>query len=130
MSPFYLLHLTVESSTVIYAATVIRIIISFSYTSPAHLFTSGFTPSFSANPSHRSRFFSSSGLTTWISQTLTVTSEHIRFYYSFAFSVFAFSALTLLVGRQEGHPACKNLHGGVLAWLSVWSEVQTCIWPT
>jgi len=29
----------------------------------------------------------------------------------------AFSALTLLVGRQEGHPACKNLSGGVLAWL-------------
>jgi len=27
-----------------------------------------------------------------------------------------FSALTLLVGRQEGHPACKNLSGGVLAW--------------
>jgi len=23
-------------------------------------------------------------------------------------SVFAFSALTLLVGRQEGHPACKK----------------------
>ena len=37
---------------------------------------------------------------------------------------FAFSALTLLVGRQEGHPACKKLSGGVLAWLSVWSEVQ------
>jgi len=29
----------------------------------------------------------------------------------------AFSALTLLVGRQEGHPACKKLSGGVLAWL-------------
>jgi len=42
----------------------------------------------------------------------------------------AFSALTLLVGRQEGHPACKRLSGGVLAWLSVWSEVQTCIWPS
>jgi len=40
---------------------------------------------------------------------------------------FPFSALTLLVGRQEGHPACKKLSGGVLAWLSVWSEVQTCI---
>ena len=39
-------------------------------------------------------------------------------------------ALTLLVGRQEGHPACKNLSDGVLAWLSVWSEVQTCIWPS
>jgi len=25
--------------------------------------------------------------------------------------------------------ACKKLSGGVLAWLSVWSEVQTCIWP-
>jgi len=44
--------------------------------------------------------------------------------------VFAFSALTLLVGRQEGHPACKKLSGGVLAWLSVWSKVQTCIWPS
>jgi len=39
----------------------------------------------------------------------------------------AFSALTLLVGRQEGHPVCKKLSGGVLAWLSVWSEVQSCI---
>jgi len=43
---------------------------------------------------------------------------------------FAFSALTLLVGRQEGHPACKKLSGGVLVWLSVWSKVQTCIWPS
>jgi len=42
----------------------------------------------------------------------------------------AFSALMLLVGQQEGHPACKKLSGGVLAWLSVWSEVQTCIWPS
>ena len=40
------------------------------------------------------------------------------------------SALTLLVGRQEGHPACKKQSGGVLAWLSVWSKVQTCIWPS
>ena len=36
------------------------------------------------------------------------------------FSAFAFSALTLLVGRQEGHPACKKLSGGMLAWLSAW----------
>jgi len=28
---------------------------------------------------------------------------------------FAFSALTLLVGQQEGHQACKKLSGGVLA---------------
>ena len=32
---------------------------------------------------------------------------------------YVFSALTLLVGQQEGHPVCKKLSGGVLAWLSV-----------
>ena len=47
---------------------------------------------------------------------------------NFMNNVHPFSALTLLVGRQEGHPACKQLSGGVLAWLSVWSEVQTCIY--
>jgi len=46
------------------------------------------------------------------------------------FCFIAFSALTLLVGRQEGHPACKKLSGGVLAWLSVWSKVHTCTWPS
>jgi len=45
------------------------------------------------------------------------------------FCTVAFSALMLLIGRQEGHPACEKLIGGVLAWLSVWSEVQTCISP-
>jgi len=38
--------------------------------------------------------------------------------------------LTLLVGQQEGHPACNKLSGGVLVWLSVCSKVQTCIWPS
>jgi len=38
--------------------------------------------------------------------------------------LYAFSALMLLVGQQEGHPACKKLSGEVLAWLSVWSEVH------
>ena len=51
-------------------------------------------------------------------------------YLGIVFDIdFAFSALTLLVGRQEGHPACKKLSGGVLAWLSAWCEVQTCIYP-
>jgi len=51
-------------------------------------------------------------------------------YFIFTLLLYPFSALTLLVGRQEGHPACKKLSGGVLAWLSVWSDVQTCIWPS
>jgi len=38
---------------------------------------------------------------------------------------FGFSALVLLVGRQEGHPACKKLSGGVLTCLSVWMERGT-----
>jgi len=52
------------------------------------------------------------------------------YYYLLTYLFCAFSALTLLVGRQEGHAACKKLSGGVLVWLSVWSEVQTCIWPS
>jgi len=38
----------------------------------------------------------------------------IKLQNSFSFLVlaFAFSALTLLVGRQEGHPACKKESGG------------------
>ena len=32
------------------------------------------------------------------------------------------------VGGRKGIRPVKKLSGGVLAWLSVWSEVQTCIW--
>jgi len=39
--------------------------------------------------------------------------EHTSGRYAVVFKLYfyddiAFSALTLLVGRQEGHPACKN----------------------
>jgi len=65
---------------------------------------------------------------------LDATFRHVSYLYvilvSFNAYVVAFSALTLLVGRQEGHLACKNLSGGVLAWLSIWSKVQACIWPS
>jgi len=42
------------------------------------------------------------------------------YYFSdtIIYNQIAFSALMLLVGRQEGHPACKKLSGGMLAWLS------------
>jgi len=53
--------------------------------------------------------------------------------YSFwcvVYCVGAFSALTPLVGWQEGNPACKQLSGGVLAWLTVWGKVQICVWPS
>jgi len=65
-------------------------------------------------------------------QCRAVSASYVLFIYLIIISRerFAFCALTLLAGRQEGHPACKKISGGVLAWLSVWSEVQTCIWPS
>ena len=36
-------------------------------------------------------------------------------------------AVGWVAGRASGH---KKLSGGFLAWLSVWSEVLTCIWPS
>ena len=34
------------------------------------------------------------------------------------------------LGGRKGIRRVKKLSGGVLAWLSVWSEVQTCIWSS
>jgi len=43
-------------------------------------------------------------------------------------ALLAFSALTLFVVRQEGHPACKNMgDGGVSHWL-VWMEWHPAGW--
>jgi len=67
---------------------------------------------------------------------LTALTKWSGYLPSFCFSlkwcyVNDFSALTLLIGRQEGRPACKKLSGEVLAWLSVWGEVQMiCIWSS
>ena len=73
-------------------------------------------------------------LTFWLTdffgygEYLALNTWHWVFLWILPFHHFSFSALTLLVGRQEGHPACKKLSGGVLTWLSVWSELRTCIW--
>jgi len=64
-------------------------------------------------------------------RTQTGTAERSGYYNSCYFVIiiafdYAFSALTLLVGRQGGHPACKKLSGGVLAWLVVWT-LERCV---
>jgi len=66
-------------------------------------------------------------LQTTVTGTAPVSTKSVKQkYFSLWPSVLlSFSVLTLLVGQQEGHPACKNMSGGVLEWLSVWSEVQT-----
>ena len=35
-----------------------------------------------------------------------------------------------LMALFTGLPKQETVSGGVLAWLSVWSKVQTCIWPS
>jgi len=39
------------------------------------------------------------------------------------FQKIVFSTLTLLFWWQKGHPACKKLNSGVLAWLSFWYQL-------
>jgi len=66
-----------------------------------------------------------------LSKLITCRNTNSVFFVYFYAFWYSFSALMLLVGRQEGHPACKKLSGEVLAWLSVWSEVQMiCIWSS
>ena len=66
----------------------------------------------------------------FVKETLLKCMRCVYSGINFLFLIYVKDILTLLVGRQEGHPACKKQSGGVLAWLSVWSEVQTCIWPS
>jgi len=59
---------------------------------------------------------------------IPILKNQLRYHKESAvFLPFAFSALMLLVGWQVGHLACKKLSGGVLAWLSLWGEMQICI---
>jgi len=73
------------------ALTVILIIIIFP--SPTLCFIPDLKPSFSANPSHYSLSFFFFRADYPIPQTFTVTSEHIRFY----FSVFLFLHFLVVV---------------------------------
>ena len=58
----------------------------------------------------------------------------LLFSDSFCYSIYGDSVPSVLwrcwLGGRKGIRPVKKLSGGVLAWLSVWSEVQTCIWPS
>jgi len=55
-----------------------------------------------------------------------------HFFSKYYIISLAFSALILLVGRQEEHPDDHtNTSSEVLVWLSVWSEMQIfCVWSS
>jgi len=94
---------------------ILIIIIIISFPSPPHSFIPRIKPSFSANHSHRSLSFSSSGLTTWIPQTLTVTSEHIHFYF---LVFFCFTLLVVVSVRS-----IKLTHVGFRAHVKIASRI-------
>ena len=85
-------HSTVECYTVIYAATNHTYYYYYYLFSVTHTFLHSRLKTFLFCKSfpYRSLSFSSSGLTTWISPTFTVTSEHTRFYFLvfFCFTLF------------------------------------------
>ena len=64
------------------------------------------------------------GMVTVISSLLSIKSLLVN-YVSMVTII-----TSLLSVLSSVHPACKKTSGGVLAWLSVWSEVQTCLWPS
>jgi len=54
-----------------------------------------------------------------------VSSSCSRISTTILYYCFSFSALTLLVGRQEGHPACKKRLGAGLLVMMIWLELCT-----
>ena len=97
----------------------------------ANVFADGVTPrrlTESLKMTQRARFVEKFKAAKVVFKQLLTINVFIHVFCTLAYH--AFSALMLLVGWQEGHPACKKLSGGVLTWLSVWSEVQTCVWPS
>ena len=53
-----------------------------------------------------------------------------KWFYLLAFLNIASVLWWCWLGDRKGIQPVKKLSGGVLAWLSVWSKVHTCIWPS
>ena len=54
------------------------------------------------------------------------------FYYYAAYVYYTIPSVLwhCWLGGRKGIRPVKKLSGGLLAWLSVWSKVQTCIWSS
>ena len=101
-----------------------------------------------------------SGVLDWVDQSLADVEEHLKvcafhlnepdysghcqfasktcslhsYYALHSIYVYVSSVPSVLwrcwLGGRKGIWSVKKLSGRVLAWLSVWSTVQTCIWPS
>ena len=69
-----------------------------------------------------------------VNQTVRVICQYLCTYLFICFSCVAKYMPSVLwrcwLGGRKGIRPVKNWVVGVLAWLSVWIEVQTCIWPS
>ena len=66
----------------------------------------------------------------WLKYSVNVQCLHAKteIYLSMLAEIYAFSALTLLVGQQEGHPACKKTEwwgAGVVVCLEQGADLHT-----
>jgi len=65
---------------------------------------------------------------------LPVVQNMVRLNCNVFYYIYIFTMLSMLwcygLGDRKGIRPVKKLSGGVLTWLSVWSELQTCIWPS
>jgi len=59
-----------------------------------------------------------------------IVSWGFRAYYPYCIWPMSSEHWRCWLGGKKGIPPIKKLSGEVLAWLSVWSEAQTCIWPS
>jgi len=76
---------------------------------------------------HSSKFiFQSSGIVKQTNKSTIKLWLHVTYVYTNWPSVL----WRCWLGGRKGIRPVKKLSGGMLAWLSVCSEVQTCIWPS
>jgi len=61
---------------------------------------------------------------------LVVTDAQSSWFYSRDAMLLPSVLWRCWLGGRKGIRPVKKLSGGVLAWLSLWSKVQTCIWPS
>ena len=63
----------------------------------------------------------------WLFQVLLLRMFYVAFIYIYIVPSVLWCCW---LGSRKGIWPVKKLSGEVLVWLSVWSEVQTCIWPS
>ena len=65
-----------------------------------------------------------------VQKSTTTNNHHYYYYYYYYYSKSPSVLWRCWLGGKKGIQRVKKLSGGMLAWLSVWDEVQICISPS